>query len=229
LINFILTKSAKVGRGLTKNPELRGLFDVAENSANFISILAAVGNILKAKQTHTAIKNNEIAKLMGFPNGNCISEGKLDITSAMAEAFLDISDYNKQRFGLTIDNLSTDDKKQSNASSNDEKATSMFKTIKATGTIDGDSKWGMIIKTSALYDDGDEDTTNACTCKFVLDRDSRLRFFGTFSPKCMCIEVCDLVRSTPWSTQMSRSCCRVSHAISLVLLLRNEKRECNLE
>jgi hypothetical protein len=166
LINFILTKSAKVGRGLTKNPEIRGLFDVAENSANFISILAAVGNILKAKQTHTAIKNNEIAKLMGFPNGNCVSEGKLDITGAMAEAFLDISDYNKQRFGLTIDNLSSDDKKQSNASGNDEKSTSMFKTIKATGTIDGDSKWGLIIKTSALPDDDDEDTTNSCVCKF---------------------------------------------------------------
>lgn len=166
LINFILTKTAKVGRGLTKNPEIRGLFDVAENSANFVSILAAVGNILKAKQTHTAIKNNEIAKLMGFPNGNCVSEGKLDITGAMAEAFLDISDYNKQRFALTIDNLSSDDKKQSNASGNDEKSTSMYKTIKATGTIDGDSKWGMIIKTSALSDDTDEDTTNSCTCKF---------------------------------------------------------------
>lgn len=166
LINFILTKSAKVGRGLTKNPELRGLFDVAENSANFISILAAVGNILKAKQTHTAIKNNEIAKLMGFPNGNCVSEGKLDITGAMAEAFLDISDYNKQKFNLTIDNLISDDKKQNNSSGVEEKATSIFKTIKATGTIDGDSKWGMIIKTSSLYEDGDEDTTNSCTCKF---------------------------------------------------------------
>lgn len=165
LINFILTKSAKVGRGLTKNPELRGLFDVAENSANFISILAAVGNILKAKQTHTAIKNNEIAKLMGFPNGNCVSEGKLDITGAMAGAFLDISDYNKQKFNLTIDNLTSDDKKQNNPSGGEEKATSIFKTIKATGTIDGDSKWGMIIKTSSLYED-DEDTTNSCTCKF---------------------------------------------------------------
>ena len=166
LINFILTKTAKVGRGLTKNQEIRGLFDVAENSANFISILAAVGNILKAKQTHTAIKNNEIAKLMGFPNGTCVSEGKLDITGAMAEAFLDINEYNKQKFNLGIDNLITDDKKQKNQSNDDKSSDSIYKTIKATGTIDGDSKWGMIIKTNTLYEDGDEDTTNACTCKF---------------------------------------------------------------
>ena len=166
LINFILTKTAKVGRGLTKNQEIRGLFDVAENSANFISILAAVGNILKAKQTHTAIKNNEIAKLMGFPNGTCVSEGKLDITGAMAEAFLDINEYNKQKFNLGIDNLITDDKKQKNQSNDDKSSDSIYKTIKATGTIDGDSKWGMIIKTTTLYEDGDEDTTNACTCKF---------------------------------------------------------------
>lgn len=166
LINFILTKTAKVGRGLTKNQEIRGLFDVAENSANFISILAAVGNILKAKQTHTAIKNNEIAKLMGFPNGTCVSEGKLDITGAMAEAFLDINEYNKQKFNLVIDNLITDDKKQKNQSNDDKSSDSIYKTIKATGTIDGDSKWGMIIKTNTLYEDGDEDTTNACTCKF---------------------------------------------------------------
>ncbi len=36
LINFILTKSSKVGKALTKNPEIRGYFDVFENSANLL-------------------------------------------------------------------------------------------------------------------------------------------------------------------------------------------------
>ncbi len=163
LINFILTKSSKVGKALTKNPEIRGYFDVFENSANFISILAALGNVVKAKQTHTAMKNNDIAKLMGFPNGSCVNEGKLNITGAMVDIFISINEYDKTKYGITIDNI-IDDKKQAN--NNDEKAASVYKTVKLVGTLEGDTKWGMIIKTSSLYEDSEEDTTDACTCKF---------------------------------------------------------------
>ena len=113
LINFILTKSSKVGKALTKNPEIRGYFDVFENSANFISILAALGNVVKAKQTHTAMKNNDIAKLMGFPNGSCVNEGKLNITGAMVDIFISINEYDKTKYGITIDNIIYD-KKQAN-------------------------------------------------------------------------------------------------------------------
>ena len=109
LINFILSNTAKIGRSVVKNPDAREYFDILENSVGLISVLAAVGNIAKVKQTHKSTKNNEIAKLMGFSNGNYINEMKLDITGAMADAFVDISDFNKTKFGLIVDNLNVDD------------------------------------------------------------------------------------------------------------------------
>lgn len=165
VINFILSNSAKVGRSVIKNPAAREYLDIVENSANLISILAAAGNVVKAKQTHKTIKNNEIAKMMGFPNGNYVNETKLDITSAMCDAFVDISEYNKKKFLITIDNLVTDDDKKQNASQgNDEKQVSIYKTVKMTGTLEGDTKWGMIIKSSTLAMD-EEDTTSSSSCK----------------------------------------------------------------
>ena len=161
LINFILSNTAKIGRSVVKNPDAREYFDILENSVGLISVLAAVGNIAKVKQTHKSTKNNEIAKLMGFSNGNYINEMKLDITGAMADAFVDISDFNKTKFGLIVDNLNVDDegKKQKD----DQIQTFTSKTIKATGMLDGD-KWGLIIKRNGtLFDE--EDTTGSCTTR----------------------------------------------------------------
>ena len=158
LINFILTNSAKIGRSVVRNPEAREYFDIMENSVGLISVLAAVGNIAKVKQTHKSTKNNEIAKMMGFANGNYVNEMKLDITGAMADAFSDISEFNKNKFNLVIDNLNIDD--DSKKQKDDQIQTFSSKTIKASGTLNGD-KWGLIIKNNGtLFDE--EDTTGSC-------------------------------------------------------------------
>lgn len=160
MINYIMSNSAKVGRSFIKNPEAKEYLDIIENAANLISISAAVGNIFKAKQKYKNTKNNEIAKLMGFPNGNYVDEFKLDITHAMAESFAEMSDYHKQKYGITIDNIINDDKKNGD----NKEDFNIVKTMKMAGTIDGDIKWGMIIKSNGgVFED--EDTTTSTKCQ----------------------------------------------------------------
>lgn len=162
LMNYIFSNTAKVGRSFIKNPELRGYFDIMENATNLISVSAAVGNIFKAKQKFKNTKNNEIAKLMGFPNGDYVEELRLDITHAMAEAFIEMSDYNKEKFGITVDNTVTDAKDGKDGAS--EKAQAVVKNYKLTGTLGEGTKWGITIKTTGgIFED--EDTTSTTTCR----------------------------------------------------------------
>lgn len=162
MMNYIFSNTAKVGRSFIKNPEIRGYFDIMENATNLISVSAAVGNIFKAKQKFKNTKNNEIAKLMGFPNGDYVDELRLDITHAMAEAFIEMSDYHKEKYGITVDNIVTDAKEGSEGNSEDSQP--VVKNYKMAGSLGEETKWGMTIKTSGgIFDD--EDTTSTTTCK----------------------------------------------------------------
>ena len=162
LMNYIFSNTAKVGRSFIKNPEIRGYFDIMENATNLISVSAAVGNIFKAKQKFKNTKNNEIAKIMGFPNGDYVDEVRLDITHAMAEAFIEMSDYHKEKYGITVDNVVTDAKEGSENGS--EESQPVVKNYKMAGTVGEDTKWGMTIKTTGgIFED--EDTTSSTTCK----------------------------------------------------------------
>lgn len=165
LMNYIFSNTAKVGRSFVKNPEIRGFFDVMENAANLVSVATAVGNIFKAKQKFKNTKNNEIAKLMGFPNGDYVEDIRLDITNAMADAFLEMGDYDKEKYGITIDNISSDAKESSgNTENSNEDSEPIIKNYKLAGTINEDVKWGMTIKTTGgIFED--EDTTSTTACK----------------------------------------------------------------
>ena len=161
LMNYIFSNTAKVGRSFIKNPEIRGYFDIMENATNLISVSAAVGNIFKAKQKFKNTKNNEIAKLMGFPNGDYVDEMRLDITHAMAEAFIEMSDYHKEKYGIAIDNTVTDGKDSKDGG---DEAQSIVKNYKMSGTLTEETKWGMTIKTTGgIFED--EDTTSTTTCR----------------------------------------------------------------
>jgi len=162
LMNYIFSTGSKVGRSFVKNPELRGYFDIMENATNLISVSAAVGNIFKAKQKFKNTKNNEIAKLMGFPNGDYVDELRLDITHAMAEAFIEMSDYHKEKYGITVDNIVTDGKDGKEGGSDENQ--SIVKNYKLSGALGEDTKWGLTIKTSGgIFED--EDTTSTTTCR----------------------------------------------------------------
>ena len=161
LMNYIFSNTAKVGRSFIKNPEIRGYFDIMENATNLISVSAAVGNIFKAKQKFKNTKNNEIAKLMGFPNGDYVDEMRLDITHAMAEAFIEMSDYHKEKYGIAVDNTVTDGKDSKDGG---DEAQSVVKNYKMSGTLAEETKWGMTIKTTGgIFED--EDTTSTTTCR----------------------------------------------------------------
>lgn len=162
LMNYIFSNTAKVGRSFIKDPEIRGYFDIMENATNLISVSAAVGNIFKAKQKFKNTKNNEIAKLMGFPNGDYVDELRLDITHAMAEAFIEMSDYHKEKYGITVDNIVNDAKDGKEGS---EENQPIVKNYKMAGSLGEDTKWGMTIKTTGGIFDEDEDTTSTTTCR----------------------------------------------------------------
>ncbi len=163
MMNYIFSNTAKVGRSFIKNPEIQGYFDIMENATNLVSVSAAVGNIFKAKQKYKNTKNNEIAKLMGFPNGDYIEEIRLDITHAMADSFIEMSDYHKEKYNIKVDNVISDSKDMNDNSSEDN-VESIIKNYCISGTFDKDIKWGMTIKTSGgIFDD--EDTTSTTSCK----------------------------------------------------------------
>jgi ATP-dependent 26S proteasome regulatory subunit len=168
MINYIMSNVAKVGKAFIRNKEMNAYLDIMENSTNLISVSAAVGNIFKAKQKYRHTKNNEIAKLMGFPNGNYVDEKRLEITQSMAEAFIDMSDYHKDKYKIKVDHVQNDDKdkKPSSDDAKDEETTSIIKNIKMAGTIDEDeTKWGLSIKTIGNVIDDEEDSTHTATCK----------------------------------------------------------------
>jgi len=166
MFNYIANTSYEVINAFVKNKEVKEYAKIIKNSTNLISVSAAIGNVFKAKQKFRHIKNNEIAKLMGFANGNYVEERRLEITQSMAEAFIDISDYHKEKYNLKIDHVqSDDDKAKPKDSSKEDKYDSILKNIKMTGTIDKDIKWGLVIKTIASEIHEDEDTTHEATCK----------------------------------------------------------------
>lgn len=162
MLNYIAGNVSKVGRAFVKNKEFGAYLDIVENATNLISVSAAVGNIFKAKQKFKNTKNNEIAKLMGFANGDFIDETKIDITHAMAEAFIEMTDYHKEKYNIKTDVVQTDEPKDQSQLTGD--GDSAYKKIKIAGTIDGETKWGMIIKTTGGMFDG-EDTTSSTNCK----------------------------------------------------------------
>lgn len=172
MLNYIMTTIGKVGRAFIKNKDVREYFDVFENTTHLISISAAIGNLFKAKQTFRNTKNNAIAKMMGFPNGDHIKELPLELTGSMVESFLDMSDYHKKLYDITIDEIVTDTGKPLDSSdkkgSDDDGTSPVNKTIKLVGTYgkkdedptkDKSVRFGIIINAQGAVFDGEETTT----------------------------------------------------------------------
>lgn len=167
MLNYIMSNTAKVGKAFVKNPEIRGYFDIMENATNLISVSAAVGNVFKAKQNHRHTKNNAIAKLMGFPNGNYVDFKNLDVTQAMVDAFTDMNDYHKDKYKIVIEQVQSNDSegKKIDDKKDDPENIPIVKNIKMCGTIDKEIKWGMTIRSFANVMDDGVDTTHSATCK----------------------------------------------------------------
>lgn len=110
MLNTILKTTCRVGKSLFKTPEIRGWFSIAEHSLDLYNASMALTTLVKAKQPYKSTKNNDIAKLMGFPNGTYIDEDTMEVTSPMVEAFLEISDVAKKKHDIEIDSIHDDSK-----------------------------------------------------------------------------------------------------------------------
>ena len=159
MINYIMGTTVKVGRAFIKNKEIIGYLDIMEQSTNLIAVSAAVGNVFKAKQKYKNTKNNEIAKLMGFPNGNYIDEMNMDVTHAMIECFIEMSDYHREKYNIVIEHVVDDSSKKE-----DSVESPISKTFKLAGSLDKEIKWGMTVKTMVGMSEG-EDTTSSTNCR----------------------------------------------------------------
>ena len=160
MFNYVMKTSCKIGKALIKNREVREYLTVLEYTGDMINTSMAFGNLFKAKQTFRSTKNNEIAKLMGFPNGSHIDECELDVTNSMVEAFLEIDESAKHRYGIVVDNIINDDKNKKTDDEEDGANVSFNKKVTIVGSygVDGEEKgfkFGMIFNLTGSVFEGE--------------------------------------------------------------------------
>lgn len=160
MFNYVMKTSCKIGKALIKNREVREYLTVLEYTGDMINTSMAFGNLFKAKQTFRSTKNNEIAKLMGFPNGSHIDECELDVTNSMVEAFLEIDESAKHRYGIVVDNIINDDKNKKSDDEEDGANVSFNKKVTIVGSygVDGEEKgfkFGMIFNLTGSVFEGE--------------------------------------------------------------------------
>lgn len=169
MLNYVTGTIAKVGKVFIKNVEFKEYLNLVESGTKLIGVSAALGNMFKAKQTYKHTKNNEIAKLMGFPNGNYVNLTKMEVTQAMLEAFLEMSDLHKEKYLIKIENVVSEGnggKDEPDQKSEKDGVAVGMKKMMVTGSIDGkdENKWGLVVNLMVGVFDDDE-TTNVSNAK----------------------------------------------------------------
>lgn len=110
MMNSVIKTTCRIVKALSKNKDLREYMTVLEYSGDMINTSMVFKNLVRPKQSFRNTRNNDIAKQMGFPNGSHIDETELEVTNTMIEAFLEMSDSQKSRYDIKIDNIVTDDR-----------------------------------------------------------------------------------------------------------------------
>ena len=174
LLNYIIGTASKVGKVFIKNREFQEYMKLLENGTRLVGVSAALGNMVKAKQTYRHVKNNEIAKLMGFPNGNYVKFTKMDVTQSMLEAFLEMTDSHKEKYKLKIDQIisnkneaaaPTSSKKDATKGSEGEQAFGVQKMMISGNLEKDENKFGIVINSYVSMLEDDSDTTNVTSAK----------------------------------------------------------------
>jgi ATP-dependent 26S proteasome regulatory subunit len=167
MLRFVSNSFYNVVDNFVQNKEVKEYAKIIKSSTDLLVLSSALGNMVKGKQIYKHTKNNEMARLMGFPNGNHIESDRLNITQAMADAFINMSEYHKEKYKIKVDHIENDGEKEATASSDkgsDEGVVSTIKNMKIVGTIDGDIKFGLKMKTISNEFDEEEDMTYDATC-----------------------------------------------------------------
>ena len=162
ILNYLIGTTTKIGKVFIKNKEIREYLDIVENSVSMMGVAVAVNKMFKSKQKYQTIKNNAMAKLMGFPNGNHIHETELELTSSMMEAFLDANESVRKKHNIIIDICDTG---ANNPASDKKEDDSAVKEYKIVGTCN-EHKFGMKATVVSTVMDGGDDSTMSTRCKF---------------------------------------------------------------
>jgi DNA polymerase III delta prime subunit len=165
LMEYIVSTLSVVSDSFVKNDDFKEYIKLIHSGTKLMGVSNAIGNFVRAKQSNRNKKNDAIAKMMGFANGQFIDECRLDANAAMIDSFIDMSDSQMTKYGIKVENFQDNNKSQAPSSKEgDEEQTSTIKNITMTGTIDiNDStiKWGAKIKSMGNSDEG---ATNSSTC-----------------------------------------------------------------
>lgn len=172
MLTWILNNLSKIGKVFIKNKEFSEYMNILENGTKLVGVSAALGNVVKAKQSFRNTKNNEIAKLMGFPNGNYVNYTQLEVTNSMLDAFISMADHQKTKHGITITNTITD-KPQNDGkapSSSDGESGGFFlqtmEKVMLAGYIDKEeNKFGIVVNHMVNAMDEESDTTGTSKAK----------------------------------------------------------------
>jgi hypothetical protein len=168
LLNYIFSGLSKVGKVFIKNKQFQEYMKLLDGGTKLVAISAALGNVVKTKQNYKHIKNNEIAKLMGFPNGNYVNSVNIEVTQAMLEAFLSMNDYHKQKYKIVIDKTTSTKNDNAAGKSDKEEGGGLIGVQKMmiVGHIDKEeNKFGIVVNFTSSLIDSEEDTTNVSTAK----------------------------------------------------------------
>lgn len=168
MLNWIIGNGSKIARVFIKNKQFQEYMKLLENGTKMIGVATAAGNIIKAKQTYKHTKNNEIAKLMGFPNGNYVNYTKMDVTQAMLDAFLEMSDFHKDKYKIRIDQILKNDTGEKGLKSTPENSSEIASVQKMmiTGHLEDEkNKFGLVVNSLHNTLDEDTETTNVSGAK----------------------------------------------------------------
>ena len=160
MLNYLVKTSCRIGKALVKNREVREYLTLLEYTGDLVNTSMAFSGLFKAKQSYRSTKNNEIARMMGFQNGSQIEELELDVTNAMVEAFLEIDESAKHRYGIVVDNIINDDKNKKD-DEEDGPNISINKKVTIVGSygVDGEDskgfKFGMIFNLTGSVFEGE--------------------------------------------------------------------------
>jgi hypothetical protein len=165
LMEYVASTLTVVSDTFVKSDDLKEYIRLLHSGTKLMGVSNAIGNFVRAKQNTRNKKNDAIAKMMGFANGQFIDEVKIDANAAMIDSFLLMTDSQLKKFGITVDNLNDTAKDDGGKSKDNSDADeSSVKKVTMVGTIDIDGtdiKWGMKINSIGNSDEG---ATNNSTC-----------------------------------------------------------------
>lgn len=153
MVRWLVESTGRIGEAILKDKEIAGWFTIMRQVPQFMGISATLNRLVKVKHNWVALKNDRIAKLMGFDNGSFVTEVKLDLMARMVDPFLELSGYEQKSYGLNNVSIDTGDKSAKETASENTQPPGSEAVAQKTYTIIAEYqgvKIGIILKVNGL-------------------------------------------------------------------------------